>query len=384
MNEDVGPDPLSSTLRLFLSVDVVGSTAYKQANNAAFNSDADVAKETRAEPWFSPIAQFYREMERLFAKEWDYYCSFLAKKHDWPTGPAPELWKSAGDELLYTKVLTDHREALACVYCWKKSLQVYRRIFREKYGSLDLKSTAWLAGFPITNTEVVFRISVGGMLPDYDDDDPVYNNLSLLNEFYKGNAGKNLIRDFIGPSLDIGFRLCSLATPRKFVISVDLALMLVQALRAIPAGIGQNGFPIHYDSRVALKGVLGGADYPVFWIDMSPSPKIENVEDKLLKIEAGSTDHIKEFCEAFIEENNSKIIIPYIVGNPDPYFGRPPGHHDLRLNSLRDYYNSETARRLDEKRAFSGAEDGSESIDEAAIEKLVSSIEADQGSKPEE
>lgn len=381
MELDQSVDPLVSRLRLFLSVDVVGSTAFKQANQRAFNYDIKVAQETNAEPWFSPIAQFYREIERLFAKEWEYYCSVLAAEHQWPKGPAPELWKSAGDELLYTKVLTDHREALACLHCWKEAIKKYRVILREKYPSLDLKSCAWLAGFPITNTEVVFRSSVGGMPTEYDDDDAVYSNLSLLHQFYADPTGKNLTRDFIGPSIDTGFRLCGLATPRKLILSVDLALVLVHAIRGMPPGF-PLGLQIRYDNRAPLKGVLNGTDYPVFWIDVAPSPKIEAVEDRLLGLPANSTDDIKEFCEAFINENPSRIIIPYIKGNPDTYFSRSPEHHEFRLKTLRDYWQNETARRLDEKQAFTQTVDG-KGIDEEAVEKLVSSIEAAQTAEPD-
>lgn len=69
---------------------MVGSTAFKQSNQVAFNSDAKAA-EVITEPWFSPIAQFYREIERLFAKEWALYCSAIAPKHKWPTTDPPQL-----------------------------------------------------------------------------------------------------------------------------------------------------------------------------------------------------------------------------------------------------------------------------------------------------
>ena len=107
-------DPLSSRLRLFLSVDMVGSTAFKQTNQPSFEAEGGKEIDLDAgQPWFSPIAQFYREIERLFAKEWDLYTTVVAPKFGWPSGEAPQLWKSAGDELLYAKILTDHREALA-------------------------------------------------------------------------------------------------------------------------------------------------------------------------------------------------------------------------------------------------------------------------------
>lgn len=96
--------PIVSVLRLFLSVDLVGSTAFKQSHQTAFKAE-DKSPLNISEPWFGPIAQFYREIERLFAREWQTYVDVLSKRVGWPTGPAPQLWKSAGDELLYVKEL---------------------------------------------------------------------------------------------------------------------------------------------------------------------------------------------------------------------------------------------------------------------------------------
>ena len=221
-------------LRLFLSVDLVGSTAFKQSNQTAFKADDKPALGNVSEPWFGPIAQFYREIGRLFAREWQAYCDVLAKNVGWPAGSAPQLWKSAGDELIYLKVLTDHREALACVLCWKRTIEEYRVQLKKQYPALDLKSTSWVAGFPITNADIVFSKNI--ILESIrDDDDAVYTNLYLLHEYFKKPDDKNLTKDFIGPSIDTGFRLCASSNPRKFVVSVELALMLVHAIRARPA-----------------------------------------------------------------------------------------------------------------------------------------------------
>lgn len=368
---DNNADPLASRLRLFLSVDMVGSTAFKQANQST--PDPDGGKDTDVnggQPWFSPIAQFYREIERLFAKEWDYYSAVTAPKFDWPTGEPPQLWKSAGDELLYTKVLADHREAFACLSCWIKAIREYRGTLRSKYQNLDLKSAVWLAGFPINNTEVIFRSSVGDLLPSYDDDDPLYSNLFLLHEFYKNPSNRTLTRDFIGPSIDTGFRLCGLATSRKLIVSVDLMLMIIHAVRGSPHNLGLIELSFHYDGRIPLKGVFSGADYPVFWIDMSASAELERIEDKLLDKRAKNTDEIKEFCESFFAENKRKLFVPYITGNQDAYFATPPRHHQERLRRLRAFWTNEHNRRLDEANSSKEAQAGQEP-DEKSVDELV-------------
>ncbi len=336
--------PLSARLRLFLSVDIVGSTAFKQSNQAAFKSDEKSISRV-AEPWFSPIAEFYREIERLFSQEWTIYAETVAKRFDWPIGEPPELWKSAGDELLYIKLLRDHREALACLHCWIRSVSIFRVALRVKYPSLDVKSTAWIAGFPITNTEVIFNSSLDYSDGPLNDDDTIFSNLALLHKYYENGSSVTMRRDFIGPSIDAGFRLCALATPRKFIIAVDLALMLVHAVRGSPPELGLDELEIHYEGRQHLKGVLGGLGYPVFWIDMAKSSPLERAEDTLLDQKSRNTDDIKRFCEQFFLEHKGNIIIPYIEGSEDTYFSTIPDNHRARLKVLEDYWLNEGGRR---------------------------------------
>ncbi|WFU47310.1 hypothetical protein [Sinorhizobium terangae] len=354
-----------------MSVDLVGSTAFKQANQRAFKSD-EKSEASLAEPWFSPIAQFYKEIERLFAREWQSYVDGLAARLRWPPGPAPELWKSAGDELLYVKVLTDHRQAAACILCWKRTVEEYRVQLKKHYPSLDLKCTAWIAGFPITNTEVVFSKSVdAGEIPD--DDDPLYVNLDLLHRYYLNSKDPNLTKDFIGPSVDTGFRLCGLSSPRKFVISVDLALMIVHAIRARPPGAEEISIVLHYQGRVHLKGVLGGKSYPVFWIDMAVDSGLDRLEDRLLEIQPRNTDDIKLFCEEFFSSHSGSVMIPYIAGNPDPYFANIPEWHIEKINRLREYWEQESHRRALEQESLT-SEGGGKEPEKEQVASLFASL----------
>ncbi|UWU76472.1 hypothetical protein N2603_42485 [Bradyrhizobium huanghuaihaiense] len=370
--------PFSSALRLFLSVDIVGSTAFKQAAK-----DRQLDKSTRdgidpppAEPWFSPIAQFYRGIERTFAKEWA-VCVDLSNEVGWPTGRPPELWKSVGDELIYTKLLNDHREALTTLNAWIKTVASYRVRLKEQFKSLDLKTTAWIAGFPVHNAEVIFRSSVQGLREAEDeDDDEVYSNLSLLSEYYKQQPNANLTRDFIGPAIDTGFRLSQLSTTRRLVISVELAFILVHAVRTQPHEYKYDTARFFFEGRHALKGVFGGLPYPVFWIDMRPSQKLEETEDALNGKLPLNTDAVLAFCQEFIKENGAYCFTPYIVGNPDPAFNRIPDHHQERLSGLKAYWEKEAQKREDEKR--SGLEKAEPDHDEQkqhALSKVLRELE---------
>jgi hypothetical protein len=345
--------PFDSALRLYLSVDIVGSTAFKQATKDRLveKSSSDGAVLPPAEPWFSPIAQFYRGIERTFAKEWK-ICVERSNAVSWPTGEPPELWKSVGDELIYTKLLEDHREALTTINAWMKTVGAYRSRLKEQFKSLDLKSTAWIAGFPVHNAEVIFRSSVEGLrFAEDEDDDEVFSNLALLNEYYQDPKNPDLTRDYIGPAIDTGFRLSQLSTPRRLVISVELALLLVHAVRTQPHEYRYEPLSFFFEGRHTLKGVFGGLPYPVFWVDMKPSPKLEATEDALNRRAALGTDAVLAFCQEFVKENSGYGFTPYIVGNNDPAFSRIPDHHQARLLGLKEYWQKEAFKRADEKDA---------------------------------
>lgn len=352
-------DPFASKLRLFLSVDIVGSTAFKQAGQRRTKDDAEEEAQTPpAEPWFSPIAQFYKGMELALTREW-LIAEARSNKINWPPGAAPELWKSVGDEVIYTKLLSDHRQALTTLNAWLRAVASYRLRLKAQFPSLDLKSTAWIAGFPVHNAEVFFRASSSSTKHDDDEGDEVYSNLSLLHEYYSPGTSVGLTRDFIGPAIDTGFRLAQLSSPRRLVISVELALMLVHAVRTQPSDeqYDYEKPSFFYAGRHSFKGVFGGLPYPLFWIDMHPSPHLERTEDKLNNATPLGTDDVLDFCEVFIKDNSSYCFMPYISGNVEPAFARVPDHHQERLDGLRNYWQSERTKREVERRSLSQKDD---------------------------
>lgn len=367
-------DFIKSSLRLYLSVDVVGSTALKQkVSKAEKLSESAMAP---AEPWFSPIVQFYRETERRFFQEWQQYEQKVAPKTQWPTGPAPKFWKGAGDELIYTKRLEDHREALVCIQAWMRALNGYRPVFKKNNPTLDLKSTAWIAGFPVHNAEVFFRQKATSDEITVSDGDPIYSNLVLLQKYYEDTSDKSTIRDFIGPSIDTGFRLATLASPRKLVVSVDLALILAHSIPKQGAQFAKDfheKLQLHFDGEVGLKGVFGGTPYPVFWVDMAADDGLSKVTDDLTGREPLDCQKVASFCEKFITENASFIVMPYIVTDKvEPLFQTVPDRHKDRVTALKDYWRNETAKRGGEERAATLEDDEEPAVDiEAEAEKAI-------------
>lgn len=252
-------------LRLLLSVDMVGSTAFKQG------------QEAHAHSWPPAFQLFYSQVPKAFNRE-------LAKLTGVLLGPQPSFWKGVGDELLFAKELTDYREALWTIHAWRQAIQASRSVISQAYPPLDLKSTAWLANFPITNAEI---------------------NLP------------NGAVDFVGPSVDVGFRLAALASPTRLVLSMGLAWLLAEALQD-GAGEDCGRWTFHYDGPTALKGILGGGPYPVFSLDVRVVTDKSSAEDRLGgRVDAALADIIV-VCRDTIAEKPTHLFAPYIDPEVNP------------------------------------------------------------------
>lgn len=290
---------LQPKLRLFLSADIVGSTAFKQRTDGA------------ASIWFGLVRAFYPLAEQAFAREWG-----LAKQR-YPTSSeqtalfgsdAPELWKTVGDEVLFTKCISHPAQALMCMNVWLRVLAELRTYLQKPThkGGLDVKSSAWIADFPVRNRE--FFLPRHGTDPVTSD----FDELDYLNDTWaqEHEAGKNhRARDFIGQSIDTGFRLAGSATPRQMILSVELAHMLSLECQSLGKASYYSGpiplreFTFRYGGRQSMKGVMGGAPYPLVWLDVEPEKDIYRAEDALMNRPQPSATQIHQFTSAFIAES---------------------------------------------------------------------------------
>ena len=185
------PKYLQPALRVFLSVDIVNSTAFKQAHTSAATGDkknrgdAEEDHVDRAEPWFSPISSFYRGIERKLAEEWS-KCLIDVQTLGRSDGSPPTLWKASGDEVIYVKQIEDPFHTLLTIRAWMAVVNRHRLEIKGAFPSLELKASAWLAGFPVNNAEVVLRRTpeIEDPIKDIFADDPLlvnFRRLKLLN-----------------------------------------------------------------------------------------------------------------------------------------------------------------------------------------------------------
>lgn len=321
------PKFLQPRLRLFLSADIIGSTAQKQSKLGAVEPGS-----TPNDPsWFTTIQGFYFEAQQSVRNAWnDLEHPDLPDDH---IGDAPELWKTVGDEVLFTKLITDHRQVLTTIKCWITVLADMRSfLHREGKGRLGVKSTVWLAGFPLRNKEVVLsgeRFSGTGPIEDYFTE-----NGQILNKYYSDHDAKDINIDYIGPSIDTGFRLTGLATSRKLIVSVEVAYILALTARVTNQHI--QPLDMRFDGEVALKGVLGGSGYPVFWIDLS-GPKDAAVHaDALSGVTSCDRDTISKYCAAFFTEKRDFIFPPFIISASEGLINTPPPwYNDQHANLVK-------------------------------------------------
>lgn len=247
----------SPKLLLFISIDVVGSTAYK-------NSTSEDRSE--AHPWLPVLYYFFSEFPAIFAEKNDNNKASIE-----PIGfSRPKVWKYLGDEIVFVIELThcSHLNFYLGNVIEAMDSFVSTR-FKDK--KLGLKGAAWIAGFPVANVEIEIK----------DNDRTIF--------------------DYLGRSMDAGFRLSRIATSQKFILSVQTAWMLAKE---------SGKLRIYYDGRENLKGIKNGDQYPIFWIS---SDKNHATELDLLQIKASENTTIAKFCKEYILENGWGL--PFIEGD---------------------------------------------------------------------
>ncbi len=345
--EDSLPDFLKPYLRIFLSIDIVGSTQFKQSVAQVIRAQkADGKDDDIQEPWLNAILEFYHQVSSIFFQTWKDN-SNRAEKYGWQSGPPPRLWKAVGDELIFTKRLTDHRQAYVCIASLISTAKNCRKKLKKHSNNIDLKCTAWIAGFPVNNKEVSLITDLDKIS---DVGDYIYENMNRLDS----SESKTL--DYVGPSIDTGFRLGAFSSARKCIISVDLAYILSHISGNLPSVDPQlKHFIYHYEGKHVLKGVNNGSPYPIFWIDASEDgDKLIELEDRLEKREEVPHSQVKSFCEHFLDKNkDTHIMPPYIITDESKIFSDIPLRHKKRINVLLLYYVKEKERLNTEKNALS-------------------------------
>lgn len=258
-------------LRLFLSVDLENSTQLKQRR------DSD------RETWLTAVLLFAKSFPQLFEA-----CLQQRALKDVRSFPSvPPLWKMLGDELLFVQPLQRGQDAHIYIEGFLDALAQWNKDVasgppQPDRGSLFVKGAAWIAGFPIANAVI--------------------------------DAGDQRA-DYVGPSIDAGFRIARLATRRHLPVSVDLAWLLLKT---------NSHLRLHFDGPASLKGMAEESGYPALWLEVSSSPYVQ-IERELLGYDVqANLVKMKQLCEHFITEFGVPRHTPFLQGDPT-LSSKPPG-----------------------------------------------------------
>lgn len=291
------PNHLHPKHLIFLSIDAIGSTRLKTAFQEAFPNDPG-----KAAIWAGMLLSFLHETPTLLWKD------FQELIKDCPVGGCTEFctlnnsknprfsaWKYIGDEVVMVADLRCPKQPLFFIQAMRARLAALNNSFLNtslppevegirKGFRLQFKGAAWVAGFPVANMEV--RLSG---VTDHPD------------------SSASLGRDFLGPSIDLGFRISKYATKSRLVISASLAYFLFLEKNSSP-----HKLPIYSGGNVYVKGAVKDVHH-LFWV---PSGDGEGPE---LIHEPGDND-LKEFFDNLYGNDKPFILCDTAAYDPNTYF----------------------------------------------------------------
>lgn len=248
---------VSGISRLFLSCDLIGSTAYKQRRSHHPQA-----------PWQKVFLQFYWEFpQQLRLLQSD-------KAHRDARNLQFTLWKAVGDELLFTCDVRCETDVYAAVRLWVATMQEYaskslsdKLIAAGDGARLGVKGGAFIATFPGPDSE--------SSIPRRPDIDRTGRDVvDLNNDALSGTRNPDdYLYDYFGPSIDTGFRLFHESKSRYFTLSVEVAYVLA-TLHVARGRRRRASDDLVLRLGAELKGVWGGRTYPVFALDLESEDHI--------------------------------------------------------------------------------------------------------------
>jgi hypothetical protein len=211
---------VESSVYVFFSFDLTNSTKYKTINRYK---------------WPLVTSRFYELIEDGLKKRLDQV----------------RLWKYVGDELLLHKRLYSIRDLYDCIPSAYNVLQdTVNRLHKEFPDTktiLSVKASVWCAKAAEVAPQDTENISI------------IPKNLVVS----KSGGQSREQYDFLGPDIDVGFRISKFAPRARLVVSADLAYLLYKERVSIE-GIEQKLRIVSYEQ---LKGVWGDRKYPIIWYE---------------------------------------------------------------------------------------------------------------------
>lgn len=149
--------------RIFLSIDAIGSTKLKTYCQENVKDGLECY-------WQNSILSFLSDAHiyfQGFANEIKMQCKKSWDKRQCDTCSNTDIWKYIGDEIIICTELKCVFEPLVLLHALRKTLLYLNNKAEQKQKEeqwqidsvpyLQYKGTAWVAGFPVTNTDVIIN-----------------------------------------------------------------------------------------------------------------------------------------------------------------------------------------------------------------------------------
>lgn len=167
---------------IFFSADVVDSTRYKQT----------IGNQGKGTTWIEAFETFFREMPLVLMGQ------IGLRNQEFKEIPELSIWKVLGDEIVFSANTSDDKDTAILVHAFRQALRIGDKRFWKKCG-YHIKGCAWTVDFTDQNLQIEIP-EVGG-----------------ASEEHGGGYS-----DFIGPDVDVGFRLAKCAESRELILDLSL------------------------------------------------------------------------------------------------------------------------------------------------------------------
>jgi class 3 adenylate cyclase len=201
---------------MFMSADVVGSTEFK--TRTAMHASGG---------WVEAFEAFFSELPLIFMGR--------IANHFWDVDSLPDsgVWKVLGDELVFAAQPRTLDDARRVAMAFRDAVADYDQSLAQRW-PLRIRGACWAAEIGGRNRAVEIPEMLGGR-----DDRPYL--------------------DYLGPDVDIGFRLSSHSRTGRVILSPNLAESLARAATRT----GDPEPTLDYQGEAVLKGVCGGHPFPL-------------------------------------------------------------------------------------------------------------------------
>lgn len=292
-------------VRVFLSVDLVGSTAYK-AN-------------LKSTVWIRTFRTFYTQFLNTYRSTYIEYCEEHRECIPFKE-KIPKLWKTIGDEAVFVNKVESLFQLFAYVHAFDNALRLYKSLLEanDATATLGVKANGWLASFPWPNQTVAMDDSESDGFED-----------ALPDESDEAGADSDPDRyEFLGPGIDSGFRIATNSSAGFFTLSPALAYALCRA--NTNRDYSKFKFDLEYRGVNPLKGVLSGESYPIVGLNTERNEgrvRLRKLQNILEGVAATSDAQMIEYLEEFIKFHNiempplelngveSKVVVPDFYTN---------------------------------------------------------------------